>query len=232
MDATGVTLKVPMPGHHEGEEDVRVRTGQLDQLIQSHDAIFLLTDSKEARWLPSTLSTLHDRIAITVALGFDSFVVQRHGTRDDSLSCYFCHDVVGPMDSMSNRSLDQQCTVTRPGLSGVASGMAVELLASLLQRPTHNEMTKGDGVLGAVPHQLRGHLSTFEIMSMTGHRHSNCPSCGTSVQAMAKEDLFYLVQRACNHAGYLETLSGLDQMQESVAVQATEDADGFDVILE
>lgn len=227
---TGIDLKVPMPGHRETVENIKVHAEQLKQLIESHDAVFLLTDSKEARWLPSVLSTLHQKIAITVALGFDSFVIQRHGINDDTLSCYFCHDVVGPVDSMSNRSLDQQCTVTRPGLSGMASGMAVELLTSLLQVQKQNvTTTEKDGVLGVVPHQIRGHLSTFEVLVMTGHRHANCPSCGTNVQAMAKEDLVSLVQGACNSTGYLEELCGLALIEELV-VQSVED--DFDVILD
>lgn len=227
--ATGIDLKVPMPGHHETEENVKVDAEHLERLIKSHDAVFLLTDSKEARWLPSVLSTLYQKIAITVALGFDSFVIQRHGTNGDNLSCYFCHDVVGPVDSMSNRSLDQQCTVTRPGLSGIASGMAVELLASLLQEQKQNLIGEKDGVLGVVPHQIRGHLSTFEVLVMTGHRHSNCPSCGINVQAMAKDDLVSLVQGACNGTGYLEELCGLTQIEELVVHSVDDD---FDVILD
>jgi len=45
--------------------------------------LFLLLDSREARWLPTVLANKYDKACITVGLGFDSFVIVRHGIAPD-----------------------------------------------------------------------------------------------------------------------------------------------------
>lgn len=54
-----------MPGHTVGEsmlnktlKDIQL----LEELIQKHDAIFLLTDSRESRWLPTLLAAYFDKV--------------------------------------------------------------------------------------------------------------------------------------------------------------------------
>ena len=148
--SSGVNISIPMPGHSiQSIDKTKEQIIQLEQLISSHDAVFLLTDSRESRWLPTILGAHLQKIVFNAALGFDTFVVMRHGMRNRSneemvtppespnaqLGCYFCNDVVAPKDSLSARTLDQQCTVTRPGLSGIASAVAVELLASIVNHP-------------------------------------------------------------------------------------------------
>lgn len=60
------------------------------------------------------------KLAINIALGFDGFLAMRHGIPPQSdeekqLGCYFCNDVVAPLNSVADRPMDQQCTVARPG---------------------------------------------------------------------------------------------------------------------
>merc|ERR1711981_1132503 len=117
------------------------------QLFSEHTMVFLLTDTRESRWLPTLMGKSHGLITINSALGFDSLVVMRHGNKYDKQACYFCQDVVAPQDSTTNRTLDQQCTVSRAGLSYLASGMAVELAMSTATN------TLGDPT--ATPQQLR-----------------------------------------------------------------------------
>jgi ubiquitin-like modifier-activating enzyme ATG7 len=76
--------------------------------------IFLLLDSREARWLPTVMAVAHKKICLTVALGFDTFLVMRHGVSPSEqaqlggprLGCYFCNDVVAPSNSLGDRTLD------------------------------------------------------------------------------------------------------------------------------
>jgi ubiquitin-like modifier-activating enzyme ATG7 len=56
----GHSFNIPMPGHSVSEgqrEQVRKDCELLRNLIENHDVVFLLTDSRESRWLPSTIAT-------------------------------------------------------------------------------------------------------------------------------------------------------------------------------
>ena len=104
VDAAGHVLSVPMAGHPIMDEEItRADYETLVRLIEEHDAIFLLMDTRESRWLPSVIGKACNKIVMNAALGFDTFVVMRHGSRDEAnpekeLGCYFCNDVVAPAD--------------------------------------------------------------------------------------------------------------------------------------
>lgn len=105
VDSTGYDLSVPMLGHPVlDEEKSRNDFVQLDKLVDEHDAIFLLMDTRESRWLATVIGKAKNKLVLNAALGFDSWVVMRHGVspkdenETNTLGCYFCNDVVVPAD--------------------------------------------------------------------------------------------------------------------------------------
>jgi ubiquitin-like modifier-activating enzyme ATG7 len=208
VQSNGYVMSIPMPGHplhningsmkhdlmnrssisssssidrsDESNQDIN-DFYHLEGLIKSHDVCFTLTDSREARWLPTMLCTKYNKVLINSALGFDSYLVMyhdncrydegdyghgrseerinddhnqqqqqqlsgqqqqlsgqqhqhNHAIKKPELGCYFCNDVVAAQNSTRDRSIDQQCTVTRPGLSFIAAGLAVEIMVAVLQK--------------------------------------------------------------------------------------------------
>jgi ubiquitin-like modifier-activating enzyme ATG7 len=265
-------------------------TAQLHQLIADHDVVFLLTDTRESRWLPTLLAAAAGKMAITAALGFDTFLVMRHGLpqqpaaaaeaaaaaaaecaqrqqqqvatssssssssgttpvqrQEQQLGCYFCNDVVAPLNSPLDRTLDQQCTVARPGLAPIAGALAVELLAALLQHPLKghapagpspaaaasssaegpsatgagpSEAAGGDAVaaaLGPVPHMIRGQLSGFGQICMVGQAFSQCTACSAAVLQQYASDGWGFILRVLQQPGELEELTGLAELHRQAA---------------
>ena len=85
VESAGHVLSIPMPGHpvsETTEPEVRAAFEKLKDLIASHNLVFLLMDSRESRWLPSLLAaSMPDKLVVNAALGFDTFLVMRHGVR-------------------------------------------------------------------------------------------------------------------------------------------------------
>ncbi|SBS83690.1 autophagy-related protein 7, putative (ATG7) [Plasmodium ovale curtisi] len=213
LHITAIIMDIPMPGHLHYLKDepfLENTINELDELIDNHDVVFLLTDSKESRYFPCLLiaqkqynclniieknpsctehkqtlcemnssekesytnefiyryyidileggkifeDTHLDRhlfynnilenvkklpkmppLGITVAIGFDSFLVLRHPYLYFKAACYFCNDMHPPSDSLSYRTIDEKCTVSRCGISTISSSISTELLMSLTQHP-------------------------------------------------------------------------------------------------
>ncbi len=132
VEAEGHVLSVPMLGHPiQDEEKTKEEFDTLRGLIDSHDVIFLLMDTRESRWLPTVMAKASGKIVMNAALGFDTYVVMRHGAlpedgTEDTLGCYFCNDVVAPADvgqthiEAQNKVTDKCTTVHQRPDSGSA----------------------------------------------------------------------------------------------------------------
>lgn len=60
-------MAIPMPGHpvpSQEEDRVLEDCRHLHDLIDSHDAVFLLTDTRESRWLPSLLCANANKVGL------------------------------------------------------------------------------------------------------------------------------------------------------------------------
>ncbi|KAG2471100.1 ATG7 enzyme, partial [Polypterus senegalus] len=261
VDAHGHHLSIPMPGHpvnfsEETMQQAVKDVQQMEALISSHDVVFLLMDTRESRWLPTMIAASQRKLVINAALGFDTFVVMRHGLKklpvqDSStpsgdtgstslfsnipghkLGCYFCNDV-----STRDRTLDQQCTVSRPGLAMIAGALAVELLISVLQHPeggyavassSDDRMNEPPTSLGLVPHQIRGFLSRFDNVLPASLAFDKCTACSAAVLHRYERDGFQFLAEVFNSShSFLEDLTGLTLLhQETQAAEMCIVVDG------
>ena len=126
---------------------------------------------------------------------------------------------------MTDRTLDQQCTVTRPGVAPIASALLVEIFVGLLQgvkgssspTPKNSKVDREIRPLGVVPHQVRGFLSDFENKVIWGKRYDSCSACSPSIMRAYISDGWKFVRRALNEKGYVEELSGLAEVRPSTS---------------
>ncbi|WBW72605.1 E1 Atg8 and Atg12 E1 activating enzyme Atg7 [Schizosaccharomyces osmophilus] len=242
MFTEGHSISIPMLGHPIYESDIEKTKRDyqiLENLFLSHDAIFLLTDTRESRWLPTVMATSLNKILINSALGFDSWLVMRHGSLsqgENRLGCYFCNDVFAPSNSVIDRTLDQTCTVTRAGCTNIATAIAVELFVSLLQHPngiaapvSNTEST----VLGELPHQIRGFLHDFSLLKISGKAYQQCSACSEYVISEWEKRKWDFVLQAINDCDYIEELCGLrlvQQLGESAGIMEEWDSDNENIL--
>lgn len=58
-------MSIPMPGHPIPPavlEKTKSDVARLEELINNHDAIFLLMDSRESRWLPTVIGASKGKV--------------------------------------------------------------------------------------------------------------------------------------------------------------------------
>ncbi|KAI8871380.1 E1-like protein-activating [Ramicandelaber brevisporus] len=250
----GFAMAVPMPGHpaltKEQLADAGKATGQLDELVKEHDMVFLLTDSRESRWLPTVLGAKYGKIVITAAMGFESFVAMRHGInhaasedgeehtktedsqrKSEKLGCYFCNDVVAPANSSVDRTLDQMCTVTRPGLAPITAATAAELAIMSIVEEEQSQTTAAS--TSTLPHQVRGYLGDFRLDTITGQAFSHCTACSQFILDAYEKDGFAFIKRVMENELELEQISGLAELKkqtDDIIMESVEDGfEAFDI---
>lgn len=226
VKASGFDVAIPMIGHPiKDERKEHEEYLKLVKLYEEHDAVFICLDSREARWLPTLLGISMNKIVINSALGFESYLVMRHGAvkpdidllqqEQGRLGCYFCNDIVAPKDSLTDRTLDQMCTVTRPGVALIASSLATELFVSIMESPekqfTAHCVSEKSNILGSLPHQLRGFLHNFELLKLSSQNFKCCSACSIPVIKSLREEGWEFVRKALNNDTYLEELTGLKE---------------------
>jgi ubiquitin-like modifier-activating enzyme ATG7 len=58
-------MSIPMPGHPippASLEKTKADVAKLEALFDEHDAVFLLMDSRESRWLPTVLGAAKGKV--------------------------------------------------------------------------------------------------------------------------------------------------------------------------
>jgi len=73
-------------------------------------------------------------------------------------------------------------------------------------------------VLGLVPHQIRGFLSHFNTLLITGNAYDKCTACSAKVVEEYRAKGFAFLLEVFNNPSYLEDLTGLTELK-----QATQD---------
>lgn len=122
----------------------------------------------------------------------------------------------------------------------MASALLVETLVSILQHPlgprapaprtasgqspssSQYERDPPNHPLGLVPHQIRGFLSNFHNMLISGQSYDCCSACSPKIVDAYKNDGWAFIKRALAEKDYITELSGLAQVQRDAEAAAVD----------
>ena len=226
VDSKGFNITIPLPGRtlidSKAKEEYFKNLEILENQIKECDIMFLLTDSRESRWYPTVIAKAYNKLVITAAIGFDSFLVMRHGNNVNKLGCYFCTDITTPGDTSGNRTLDQQCTISRPGVSMICSGLACELAMSC----GNSALNNGDKDEN-IPHQLRGNLLNFEMNHYDFKYNTTCVACSDNIVKSYLEHREEFAVNVMNDPYYIEKTCGVHDLIKDMKFDDDNDKDDF-----
>jgi ubiquitin-like modifier-activating enzyme ATG7 len=98
--------------------------------------------------------------------------------------------------------MDQQCTVTRPGVSMTASGVAIEMLVNYLQQETY----------GKVAYFLRGsNGSNFNLEFFETTSFDQCVACSDRVKEQFLNDKTDFLKKILKQPEEILHWTGMDQ---------------------
>jgi len=226
VDSKGFAITIPLPGrtliNEKAKEEYFKNLEILENQIKDCDIMFLLTDSRESRWFPTVIAKAYNKLVITAAIGFDSYLVMRHGNSKNKLGCYFCTDITTPGDTSGNRTLDQQCTISRPGVSMMCSGLAAELAMSCLNSALNNGDKDED-----IPHQLRGNLYNYEMNHYHFKYNTTCVACSDNVVKSYMDNRDEFAVNIMNDPYYIEKTCGVHELIQKMKIDDVNDKDDF-----
>ncbi|KKF96105.1 Ubiquitin-like modifier-activating enzyme ATG7 [Ceratocystis platani] len=227
VTSVGHQFAVPMLGHAmTNVENTKADFEKLQRLIEEHDVIFLLMDTRESRWLPTVMAKAAGKIVVNAALGFDSYVVMRHGTEIDDaqvattgqkpLGCYFCNDVVAPSD----KTLFSLCVIKLLINNVPSPDLESHPLLQLWQLsylPVSSSILYREKPL--LPKPL---VSMPNNVVLRGEAYPNCSACSPVIVDSYRRDGWNFVERALREKDYVAELSGLAELHRK-AEQMTAD---------
>ncbi|CAL4069621.1 unnamed protein product, partial [Meganyctiphanes norvegica] len=237
VNSRGVVVSIPMPGHSVGESLVQSITSDvatLEQLVEEHDVIFLLTDSRESRWLPTLLGAAKNKHSTTYSFGdmrrgdkgrsdfrkkkiqnifkqiFSCILGGAKATQKKQIyisqrrrllfSCIILENSVCYPHTGSWGQLNTICLTERESGGACAGVSGTEGLT--------------EGVLGPVPHTIRGFLSQHQQLTPATVEFSQCSACSQKVVSTYKSEGIEFLLKVFNSPSYLEELTGLSKLHQ------------------
>ena len=120
----------------------------------------------------------------------------------------------------------------------MASALLVELLVSILQHPlgarapapkasasqslssVEYDRDPPSHPLGIIPHQIRGFLSSWKNMLISGQSYDCCSACSSKVVDAYSSGGWEFIKRALTDKDYVSELSGLAEVQRAAEAAA------------
>lgn len=146
---------------------------------------------------------------------------------------------------MKDRTLDQMCTVTRPGLSFIASAYASELYISMLHHPMQHHVWANEDPtkleetdLGKLPHHIRGNMSDFQTNLFYGRAFDQCVACSKFILDEYNSNREEFMLRVLNDPSFIhqvvnlkEELQAYDKIQWGILEIVDDDEDFQSIIM-